>query len=182
MGINYLLFAENLSDLSDMAKLIKHLGVKRIIIIRPKIKEKYPPYYPQLVREQIFKMREIYLSIEIRVDCEFSALFNNISSFELSKYGIFGCQARKDFLILKPDSYLYPCCFLDKPMFKLEQDLESNYYRMLSYLDTMKKSIEDNCIQCKIIDNCFGCRGIVRLTSDNITDSDPICYEKCMVE
>ncbi|MEW6609867.1 MAG: radical SAM protein, partial [bacterium] len=175
VGINYLLFVENLGDLPRMAKLIKTLELRRIIIIRPKIKEEYPEDYPGLVREQIFKMRKIYPSIEFRVDCGFSALFNNISSLELSKHGIFGCQAGKDFLILKPDGCFYPCCFLDEPGFKLDQDFKSNYYRMLSYLDTIKKTIEGNCAQCKIIDNCFGCRGIVRLTGNNIMDSDPIC-------
>lgn len=175
VGINYLLFTESLSDLSGIAKLIKNLGVKRIIIIRPKTIEEYPENYPQLVREQIFKMREIYPLIEVRVDCGFSALFNNISPIELSKHGIFGCQAGKDFLILKPDGYFYPCCFLDEPGFKPDQDLESNYYRMLSYLDTIKKARVGNCVQCKIADNCFGCRGIVRLISNKIMDSDPIC-------
>jgi len=48
---------------------------------------------------------------------------------------------------------------------------------MLSYLDAIKKAVVGNCSQCRIVDNCFGCRGIVRLRSNNIADSDPICKE-----
>jgi len=143
VGINYLLFVENLSDLPGMAKLLKDIGIKRIIIIRPKIKEKYPEDYTRLVREQIFRMREIYPAIEVRVDCGFSALFNNIPAIDLAKHGIFGCQAGKDFLILKTDGYFYPCCFLDEPRFKPDQDSRFKS-ELLSDVKLFRYRQEDN--------------------------------------
>ncbi|MEW6680924.1 MAG: radical SAM protein [bacterium] len=124
-GVNILVVKESLLILQKTFKFLVQLGVKKVVILRPKRNKNLWFKTNRLKKEDCERLKEILEEweeiLDIHIDCSLMELMKDIPDDKLLKCGIFGCQQSSTICSITPEGYILPCSFLKTPLGKFTE-------------------------------------------------------------
>jgi len=198
--VNYVVNKINLSEVEDVIKLVKKLGISlfRAIRLTPFGRSQKHKDELSLSVDEYFKfvkllniLSPIYNDKNFRIEKDEAFLGLLDPTFNLKrmpwlpdKYR--GCPAARSFIFIDPCGDVYPCGYLNLPEFKIgnlkEKSIveiwEDDNNKILKIFRRMKK-LNNYCESCPNLRSCQGgCRALAYLKHFNLYSPDPLCIRR----
>ncbi len=188
VGVNLMVSHKNISLIENTISDLSALNVENIILLRPKPAKNRAWYLENKLNSSDIKMLKAALSPYtdiIRVDCSLVCLMQDIPSAVLEYRSVFGCVGGIRFCTIRNNGDVYPCSFFNETDGDCKEYLAGNVLssdfrniwrsaEIFKKFRTMNNKISGRCKECRIRDNCKGCRRIA-LEENHDFYSEGIC-------
>jgi pyrroloquinoline quinone biosynthesis protein E len=183
-GVNSLVTKKNYQELPSLFVFAQKMGALGVNLLRPKppvdsqnwLEESSLSLNEQRELHKILRTKNRDTKIPITLDQSLCFLAWHRHPQELLFNGVWGCGAGRRFLTIDPEGNIFPCSHYRVPIGSSGDFMKAwNHSSLLEDFRLLEKKLKGNCLDCRFVSVCRGCRAVVEELGGNFYDEDPHC-------